>query len=330
MRSNLSEWIKKIRDPGNINSRQQFYVFLVCLLISIFIWFLIVLSKETYTTIEYPIVFENNPENLVLVNNPDSILSFRVSSGGFELLTLKYLTRKRPLLIDMKKLDLVKDGNNYTSVYSTSKISKEIIAKLNISQEYISISPANVYFRFESLYGKKVKVLPKLKIDFARQFQLSDSLSVEPDSVMVIGPEQLLEQINYIETIEQELNQIDKSQTIRAEVRLPENLQNIKVIPKEVEIGLSVNKYTESTIKIPIVHSIKDYKIKTYPDFVVVTYLVTLENFNRVKESMFTASVNFVENDSTNRIGVKLLHFPSFIKITKIEPEEVEYLLLKK
>jgi len=325
----LREWIRKIRDPGDINTRQQLYVFLICLLISIFIWFLIVLSKETYTTIDYPIVFENSPENLVLVNNPDSILSVRFSSGGFELFTLKYLTRKRPIRINLSKIELAKEENNYTSIFSTSKISQDIIGKLNISQEYVSISPANIYFRFEVLSGKMVKVLPKLKLDFARQFQLSDSLSVNPDSVMVVGPEKLLAQINYIETIEEEVKQIDKSQTIFTTLQIPENLQNIKVLPKEVEIRLSVEKYTESTIKIPIVNIIEKYKIKTYPDFVIVTYLVTLENFNRVNEEMFTASVDFVENSSSNRLRVNLLHSPSFVKITKIDPEEVEYLLLK-
>lgn len=329
MKFSLSEWIKKIRDPGNINNRQQFYIFLICLLISIFIWFLIVLSKETYTTIDYPIVFENNPENLILANRSDSILSFRVSSGGFELFTLKYLTRKRPLVVDLNKLSLVKDGNYYTAIYSTSKISKDVISKLNISQEYISITPANIYFRFESLYGKMVKVIPTLKLEFARQFLLSDSLAVTPDSVMVVGPVNLLEQINYIETIEQEVKQIDKSQTIVSMIQLPENLQNIKVTPKEVEIGITVDKFTESTIKIPIVNSVEKYKIKTYPDYVTLTYLVTLDNYKRVNEEMFTASVNYVENDTSNKLKVNLLHKPSFVKVTKIDPEEVEFLLLK-
>lgn len=298
-------------------------------MISIFIWFLIVLSNETYTTIDYPIVFENCPENLILVNKPDSVLSFRVSSGGFELLTLKYLTRKRPILVDLSKLDLVQDGKKYTSTFSTSKISKEIINKLNISQEYVSISPVNIYFRLEGLYGKMVKVLPKLKLDFAKQYQLSDSLSIKPDSVMVVGPENLLDQISYIETIEQEVNQIEESQSIQTALYIPENLSTIKVLPKEVEISISVEKYTESMIKIPIVNTNKEYKIKTYPDFVIVTYLVTLDDFKRVNEEMFTASINFVENDTSNRLKVNLERMPSFVKITKIDPEEVEYLLLK-
>lgn len=329
MNLSVSRWIKKIRDPGNINTRQQLYVFFICLLISIFIWFLIVLSKESYTSIDYPIVFENCPENLILANKPDSVLSFRVASGGFELFTLKYLTRQRPIIINLNELDLVKEGNNYTTTYSTSKIAKEIINKINISQEFVSITPANITFRFESLFGKMVKVIPKLKLDFAQQYQLSDSLKVKPDSVMVIGPENVLEQISYVETIEQEVLQLEQSQTILTSVQVPENLNSIKVLPKKVEITISVEKYTESTIKIPISNTSNKYKIKTYPDFVVVTYLVTLENFKRVNEDMFSAAIDFQENSNSKRLKVKLVHQPSFVKITKIDPEEVEYLLLK-
>jgi len=329
LRFSLREWINKIRDPGNINTREQFYIFLICLLISISIWFLIVLSKETYTTIDYPIVFENNPENLVLVNNPDSVLSFRVSSGGFELFTLKYLTRKRPILIDLNKLELTKDGNIYSSTYSTSQISQDIVDQLNISQEYVSISPANIYFKFEALFGKMVKVIPRLKLDFVKQYQLSDSLISSPDSVMVVGPEKLLEGLKYIETIEQEVSQIDQSQTIQTSLFVPDSLSSIKILSKDVKISFSVEKYTESTIKIPIVNTVENYKIKTYPDFVIVTYLVTLENFNRVNNEMFTALVEIKENDTSNHLKVNLLHKPSFVRITKIEPQEVEYLLLK-
>ncbi len=193
----------------------------------------------------------------------------------------------------------------------------------------MSITPANIYFKFEALYGKKVKVVPKLKLDFARQYQLSDSITVKPDSIMVIGPEKLLEQVTYIETVEQEVSQIDHSLTIQANVELPESMNNIKVSPKEVEIALSVEKYTESTIKVPIINTVDQYKIKTYPDIVVITYLVTLENFNRVTEDMFKVSVEMEENSNSNRLKVKVLHHPSFVKITKIEPKEVEYLLLK-
>lgn len=146
---------------------------------------------------------------------------------------------------------------------------------------------------------------------------------------MVVGPENLLDQISYIETIEQEVNQIEESQSIQTALYIPENLSTIKVLPKEVEISISVEKYTESMIKIPIVNTNKEYKIKTYPDFVIVTYLVTLDDFKRVNEEMFTASINFVENDTSNRLKVNLERMPSFVKITKIDPEEVEYLLLK-
>jgi hypothetical protein len=330
MKNRLIDWVKKLRDPGNMNAREQLYIFLICLFISIFIWFLIVLSKETFTTIDYPIVFENTPNDLVLVNKPDSVLSFRVSSGGFELIILKYLTRKHPIRIDLNALELDNDGKVQTAVYSTSKISQDIIRDLNISQEYVSISPANIYFRFESLYGKKVQVISALKLNFEKQFQLSDSLKFNPDSIMLIGPQKVLQKIDFIETTDHEINQINQSQTVKVGLKMPGKSNNINILQDEVEVSITVDKYTESTLKIPITNVTEDYKIKTYPAFVNVTYLVTLENFNRVNEEMFTAAVNYSEGITSGKLPVDLLHQPTFIKVTRIEPEEVEFLLLKR
>ena len=75
--------IYRIGNPKDEDLKNKLYVFLVCLAISIFIWLLIVLSKNNIETIDYPITYSKPPDNLVLTNVPDSLLSFRLSSSGF-------------------------------------------------------------------------------------------------------------------------------------------------------------------------------------------------------------------------------------------------------
>ena len=84
----LAPWIAKTYKMMNMHisdvfKKNKLYVFLVCLAISIFIWLLIVLSKNNIETIDYPITYSKPPDNLVLTNVPDSLLSFRLSSSGF-------------------------------------------------------------------------------------------------------------------------------------------------------------------------------------------------------------------------------------------------------
>ncbi len=329
MKSRFFEFVRKLRDPKDYKLRNRIYVFLICLGISVFIWFLIALSKESNTTIDFPIVFENVPDDLLLVNKTDSILSLRVSSGGFELFTFKYLSRKEEIKIDLSQIPLSREGNYYMSVFPTNKISKEIIERMNISEEIISVNPENIFLKFEIVSGKKVKVVPVYDFSFEKQYQLSDSVKVNPDSVMVNGPINVIENIRYVETELLQLDNVSESQIVKVLLKLPENLSNINITPEEVEVEFLVDKFTESTLEIPVKYETDSIRIKTYPGVISVTYLVALKDYNRVDKDMFYASVEYNNPESRKKLDVIIPRSPSFVKITKIEPQEVEYLIIK-
>jgi hypothetical protein len=329
LKPDIDQVTGKASESGTGKSSNRLFVFIICLGISMFIWFLIVLSRESFTTIDYPIVFENNPGNMVLINSSDSILSLNVSSGGLTLITLKYISRRTPVKIDLKNLDLIRDGYFYSARISTADVSKKIIDRLNLPEEHISVSPEMIFLKFESMSGMKVKVVPKLILEFEKQYQLSEGLKVIPDSVTIIGPKDELSKIGFIETIRKEVKKINESQTVSVLLALPENAANIRCIPEKVDVVLSVDKFTESAIEIPIKFSDPDIKIRTYPDRVKITYFVSLKDFNRVHEDMFLARVTPEKENLSSKLKTEILQYPSFIKIIKVEPEEVEFLLLK-
>jgi hypothetical protein len=310
-------------------SRNQLLVFVLCFAISAFIWFLIVLSKETNTTIEYPIVFENIPGNLVLVGKTDSLLSLSISKGSISLITMKYLGRKTPLKIDLSQVILTREGNYFTSTISTSSASRKIVGRLNLPDDHIAISPESITLRFETISGLKVKVIPKLVLEFDKQYQLSQEMQAMPDSVTIVGPREVISKIEIIETTRKEIRNINKSQTVNVSLALPENTQGVKCIPENVNVVLKVDKFTESEIEVPVVCTNTDTGLRTYPDKVKITYFVTFENFKRIEKEMFLASVSYVKDQPTGKLKVDLRQYPSFVKIIKIEPEEVEFLLLK-
>jgi hypothetical protein len=54
--------------------RKRLMIFLICLFISIIIWFTIKLSSEYDTVVEMPVTFSNLPKNKVLTFVSDSAL----------------------------------------------------------------------------------------------------------------------------------------------------------------------------------------------------------------------------------------------------------------
>ncbi len=316
-------------EAGKVRSRNRLFVFIICLFISAFIWFLIVLSKETNTIIEYPVVFENNPRNLILIDQSDSVLSLNVSSGSVELITLKYLSSRNPVKIDLKDIRLSKDDDIITAQISTLDISRKLISRMNVPEDHVTVTPEFITLRFETITGTKVKVVPNLLLEFEQQYQLTQELQVIPDTVIIVGAEEVIQKMGSIETERKEIKKINQSQTVNVPLILPDKASGLKVIPETVNVILTVDKFTESSIEIPIHCVPPDMGIKTFPEAVKITFFVTLENFDRIDKEMFHANVVYRKEQPLEKLKVNLLQYPSFIKIIKIEPEEVEFLVIK-
>jgi hypothetical protein len=327
-----SDLIKRIGNPKDEKLRNQFYVFLVCLAISIIIWFLIVLSKKNMETIDFPVLYGKSPSNLVLTNKPDSLLSFRLSSSGFKLITLEYLTFKKPIQFDLRSLKIRKEGSRYTASASTSEMAKTLIREHNLGQELISVSPQTIYFEFSSVTSKKVPVMPNVDFSFEKQFQLLDSLIITPDSVFVMGANEVIDTIKFVPTELCKLDGINKSQTISGKLLNRWKIYDVSLSENEAKISLNVERFTESTIELPIVNDHwEDRKIKTFPEKVRLTYLVALKDYKRINSEMFVLGYDTTVNlNQANKLRVKIIRHPSFIKITRIDPQEVEFLVLKK
>ena len=332
MKFGLNELIRSAKEPKDEHFRNRIYVFLVCLGISVFLWFLIGLSKNYYGTIEYPIEYKNLPNDLVLTNSPDSILSFRVTSGGFELAILKYLTRKRPVEIDLRNSKLRKiDDKRYEVLINTSDLSDRMQNRLNLSEKMVSVSPAVIEITFESLARKMVRVIPNLSLDYEKMYQLVDSIRFSPDSVEVAGSMDEIEGITSILTINDKISGINKDVTVTVPLDKTALHPGVNVFPEEVTVDIVVEKYTEASITVPILAVENDtMKIKTFPENIEITYLVSLTNFKRVDAELFFIGVEFNDDNNSGKLKVKINNAPPFIKITKVDPEKVEYLVFKK
>jgi hypothetical protein len=200
---------------------------------------------------------------------------------------------------------------------------------MSVPDNRVTVTPEFITLKFESISGIRVKVIPKLILEFDKQFQLSQDLQIMPDCVTVVGPHEVISKIEFIETTRKEVRNINQSQTINVLLSLPVNAQEVKCIPESVNVVLTVDKFTESEIEIPIICNDPGAGIKTFPEKVKITYFVTLENYKRIDEKMFIANVIYSKEQPSEKLKVNLLQYPSFIKIIKIEPEEVEYLIIK-
>jgi hypothetical protein len=177
---------------------------------------------------------------------------------------------------------------------------------------------------------KKVPVKLDLTLNFEKQYLLYDSIKYFPDSVIVSGSPQTLDTLRYVTTTKKEFEKLKESQSFSLGFTKSKNIK-YTVHPEMVKVNFSVEKYTDGTIEVPVSIGNSGVNLKLFPDKVNVTYLVAMKDYKSITPDMFSATVNAVklQEHKDNKLKVEISKVPSFLKITRVEPEKVEYIIVK-
>ena len=321
---------KKIRHFGFSG---KLYIFIICFLISSLIWVLIKLSRDYTEILKCRVTYINVPSDKVVVNDLDSVFTLKLKSKGFKLFTNNIFFNPTNINIDVASLVRKKKNSVRDYFIATSDLYQTIGTQIHYPNNVISIIPDTLYFRLEKIYNKKVPVKVKLNLSFAQQYRLNDSIKCKPDSVLVSGTKVAIDTIKFVETISKALSNLNSNQEISLDFNSKYSLSKIKISPVSVKTIIPVEKYTEATIDLPIIiaNNNNNYVVRTFPEKVRVTYLVSLSNFKKVKPDMFSAmaDISKVLLAKSKKMKVDVSKYPAFVEIRHVDPEKVEFLILK-
>jgi len=150
------EFIGEARQRKDEKFRTQLSIFIVCLVISFFLWALVRLSKEYYYTLNYHLNYTQVPWNYKLVNSSDSILTFRIRLQGFDFFSEEVLLRKRRSYdISLRNIKVKYHDGNYYGVLLTETLGREIISETNFTSELYSVKPDTIFLEFQRRFPKQ-------------------------------------------------------------------------------------------------------------------------------------------------------------------------------
>ncbi|WP_345232189.1 hypothetical protein [Olivibacter ginsenosidimutans] len=200
------------------------------------------------------------------------------------------------------------------------------------NQRIVSISPDTLFFNFSKQDVKKVTVNLSKDINFRKQYDIVGDIKIEPKFVTVTGPLEDLVLIDGWAT--DTLRRIDVDQHIEARVALLKSEKaNINVHPTTVDVKIPVGEVTEKIIDVPIkAENAKAFRtVKILPEKVKLTAIVSLDKYEALDRDMFEAVINL--NDwrslSIQQLPIIITKQPDFVKVIKVEPQNVEFLLWK-
>ena len=303
--------------------------YVVCVAIASVFWFLNALSKTYTVKIVAPVEYVNFPNNKTLASNLPEKFEMTIRSHGFTILRRKLIFLLGPLSFNVNEMtnNRMMENKKTSFAFPSRQFLTEMSYQLSNDIEILSMTPDTLFFRFDQMSQKLVKVKPLVKVNLKKQFQISGEITTTPNTVVVNGPQSTLDTLQFLYTKAKEFNAVDQSIQVKAEIRPVKELFSD---PQSVELVVPVEEYTEAQLSVPVI--LKDapvnVKVKLFPARVKVSFLIGLSRFSDIHPEDFKLAVSHSDIEGgMQRLRIKMVSAPAFLYDVKITPEEIEYLI---
>ncbi len=323
----------KILDYIQPRFNRRSVAFLLCLLLSGLFWVLTSLSKEYVDELNIPITYQNLPDDLLIANQPTTVVKAKVKGFGFDLLWYWFQFEKLeiPVIADPAELASIRrKGKQYHYILTRDKYGRmESIEDEQL--EILSISPDTLFLKFTPKFTKLVPVKLNANISFAKQFGMVSDAVLVPDSILLIGPKKDIDTIYFVLTDAQSWLGLNESVTAEVPLKKPAGLPFVRLSQTNVQVELNVVEFTEGSVMVPIrVEADRPETVKVFPSEVEIKYQVPLSSYDNVNADQFLATVTLnAKSLGSASLPVTLERKPAEVNQIRIIPSQVEFIIQK-
>ncbi len=309
--------------------KRDHFIFFLCVVIASLFWLLIKLSDVYRVTYVFKIAYNHVPLEKKLTSLVDSTLTVDVTARGYALLDMGFSREDVPLVIDLRNYQLISDKGNEYYIF-TQELRNRLAEKLNVDESNIILSENRLSFILETLSSKKVPVVARYDFKFKDQFGAYLESRITPQTVTVFGPASALDTLKNIFTNKLVLNDIDR------DIKVELGLQNpapklLSFSVDKVVLEEDVERFTESSVTVPVNVGVRSFTIKTFPSNVKIIYKVAQKDFNLIQPAQFDVTIDTkgVDLKSAKKLHLVLDRAPVNVSNVRLVPADVEFLIIK-
>nr|WP_262896248.1 YbbR-like domain-containing protein [Robertkochia sediminum] len=178
--------------------------------------------------------------------------------------------------------------------------------------------------------AKKVKVVPDLTVTFQEDHEYATPLEVEPDSIWVRGPEDMVSAMDSVITEKIVLRSVKEDFVREVSLFIPDSLKKLKFDEQKVVINAEVSRYSEKMLEVPlsVTNVPEGVSIKTFPSAIRVLCKADIADLKRLVPSGFRVECDFKETRSDQPFLLPhITEKPSFVRSATLLDNKVEYLI---
>lgn len=307
-------------------NKRPIFTFLVFLVLSTALWLLIKLSERYTTQTTFRVVLEEVPADMWIASNGQTV-KLSMDIDGFH-------TLKHEMIRDSKRLVHIplsevpyrnENGNTYS--FSSQYVAERIADRLGINASGITMNDAKIYFNMEALKSKVVPIRLQSDVKTQRQFGVYGIPVLEPSSITVYGPEEVVDTLKSVSTMM--LVKSNVGESFRETIGLDLLEGKIQSNTNSVTVNMEVVKFTETDIKVPITVP-DDLKVRLFPEEMTVKCLVAIKDYASMAPENFRVEPDMSQlNELQPLLDLHLLAWPPQVQVLETSPDKVEYIIMQ-
>ncbi len=291
------------------------------MLLSIFLWTLIRLSKNLQREFSVNVNITNIPDNLFL--NPLQTHQIKILAEGKGYALFKYYSGGQTLTVDFDDLEYV-GGKKY-------KLSKNISDKLKTSQlselKVQNTYSDTIFIDLEKKYTKKIPVEVNLNAEFQREYQLTE-LITKPDSVEVSGFKAAIDTLNAVVVSFSERKHVKKS---FEETYKLQNTSSVRFHTNRITVKAIVDKVSEQLVRVPVemLNVPPDVQVKIFPAEVTVLCSGDLNILKNITPDEIIVEADYNDIQKNTFLPLTIRTKLKRVKLSFLSENSVEILIRK-
>ena len=320
----MTDELNRIKQKVERTNKHSAFTFLIFLVISTAAWFLVKLSENYVTQTTFRLQMEEVQADKWISSDEQSV-KMSLNIDGFHTLRYKMI-RDRVVTIPLNEVSYrLENGNTYS--FSSQYVAEKVAEKLNINASDITMNDAKIYFTLDALKSKVVPVVLQSNVTTARQYDIYGIPTLDPSSVTVYGPQEVIDTIKTVRTEPLIMNNV--SQNFNATLPLDLLGGRIHSNVKEVKAEVQVEKYTEMDVEVPIKMT-DSLKMRFFPETMTVKCLVAMRDYASITPENFAVAVDKQQLKAMQPLlDVRLASWPPTVQILSTRPDKVEYLIVQ-
>lgn len=297
------------------------FTLLVCMLLSIFLWTLIRLSKNLQREFSVNVNITNIPDDMFL--NPLQTHQIKILAEGKGYALFKYYSEGQTLTVNFNDLEYVGDKKYKLSKNISNKLKTSRLSELKVQNTYSD----TIYIDLEKKYRRKIPILVHLNAEFQRGYQLTE-LVIQPDSVEVSGFKSAIDTLNFVIVPLSERKHVKKS---FEEVYRLQNTSSVRFHTDKITVKAVVDKVSEQIVKVPVqvLNIPTDAQVKIFPAEVTVLCSGDLNILKNITPDEIIVEADYNDIQKNTFLPLRIRTKLKRVKLSFLNENSVEILIRK-